>query len=143
MRTLGHRTARGLAAATLAALAACGSGGGRATQTISPAAVRPHSAATIRIVSPEPGATVPRTGVVVRVELQGGRIVQQTSTNLRPDEGHIHVKLDGTLIDILAGLERPLPPLAPGPHIVEVEFVAVDHGPFNPRVIATVTFTAT
>jgi hypothetical protein len=31
--------------------------------------------------------------------------------------------------------------LAPGPHTLTAEFVAADHGPFDPRVIASVTFT--
>jgi hypothetical protein len=26
-------------------------------------------------------------------------------------------------------------PFAPGPHLLQGEFVAVDHAPFNPRVI--------
>jgi hypothetical protein len=30
--------------------------------------------------------------------------------------------------------------LAPGPHVLGAEFVAVDHGPFNPPVTASVTF---
>ena len=29
---------------------------------------------------------------------------------------------------------------APGPHVLRAEFVAVDHGPFRPRVMATVRF---
>jgi hypothetical protein len=29
---------------------------------------------------------------------------------------------------------------APGPHQIRAEFVAVDHLPFDPRVVATVTF---
>jgi hypothetical protein len=30
--------------------------------------------------------------------------------------------------------------LAPGPHVLHAEFVAADHGPFNPPVRTTVTF---
>jgi len=32
-------------------------------------------------------------------------------------------------------------PVTPGPHIVEAEFVASDHGFFNPRVLSAVSFT--
>jgi hypothetical protein len=31
-------------------------------------------------------------------------------------------------------------PVTPGRHTLQVEFVAVDHGPFDPRVRATVVF---
>ena len=31
--------------------------------------------------------------------------------------------------------------LSPGHHTLEAEFVAADHGPFDPRVAASVTFT--
>ena len=31
--------------------------------------------------------------------------------------------------------------LAPGEHTLEAEFVAADHGPFDPRVTARATFT--
>ena len=30
--------------------------------------------------------------------------------------------------------------VSPGLHTLTAEFVAADHGPFNPRVIATTTF---
>jgi hypothetical protein len=30
--------------------------------------------------------------------------------------------------------------LTPGPHTLTAEFVAADHAPFNPRVVATATF---
>jgi hypothetical protein len=54
----------------------------------------------------------------------------------------MHVTLDGKLLTILAGLEYKVTGLTPGSRILQVEFVAGDHGPFNPRVLATVTFTA-
>ena len=38
------------------------------------------------------------------------------------------------------GTEPTIPDVAPGHHVVQVEFVATDHGPFNPRVIAVVSF---
>ena len=39
-------------------------------------------------------------------------------------------------------LSVPTGKLTPGPHLLEVEFAASDHGPFNPRVIERVTVTA-
>ncbi len=64
----------------------------------------------------------------------------QTSTNLAPDEGHLHLKLDGKLVSMTPGLIETLD-VTPGSHVVEVEFVANDHLPFDPRVLAAVPFT--
>ncbi len=128
----------GLAAAALA-LAACG-GGGPATTL---ASARPSSTATLAILEPTPGQTVASGSVLVRVRLQHARIVPATSQDLRPDEGHLHVMLDGSLITMTAKLETTLPDVAAGEHLLKVEFVANDHAPFNPRVIAATSFEAT
>lgn len=136
------RVKTGAAALVVAVgLVACG-GGGQSNQTPpSTVPARPRSSATLAILVPEPGATIQGGGVTVRLDLQGGRITKQVSTNLKPDEGHIHLKLDGRTITLLGSLEESIPNVALGPHILEAEFVAADHGPFNPRVLATVTFT--
>jgi hypothetical protein len=34
----------------------------------------------------------------------------------------------------------PIGYLEPGPHVLQAEFVAADHGPFNPRVTAITQF---
>src|SRR5205823_6241842 len=67
---------------------------------------RPSTTATLTILSPRPGevfhgsiATVP-----VRLRLAGGRIVSFTSTNIVPNEGHIHLFLDGNLVSMTYGL---------------------------------------
>jgi hypothetical protein len=60
---------------------------------------------------------------------------------LRPDEGHIHLSLDGQLVAMPSQLTDPLPLLRAGSHTVEAEFVASDHLPFADRVVAAVTFT--
>jgi hypothetical protein len=78
--------------------------------------------------------------VTVRVELTGARLIEEVSTDLAPDEGHIHLSLDGETITLLGTLEEVIPDVPPGPHLLEVEFVAADHGPFNPRVLQTVSF---
>jgi hypothetical protein len=38
------------------------------------------------------------------------------------------------------GLNEQLPELGPGQHLVQVEFVAADHAPFDPRVLAQAAF---
>ena len=75
--------------------------------------------------------------------LDGGRIVDTASTTLTPDTGHIHLSLDGKLVSMTYGLVQlvDIRGLAPGEHTLEAEFVAADHGPFDPRVTARTTFT--
>ncbi len=99
-------------------------------------APRPRSTATLAIVEPLPGATISGVTIQIRLVLTGGRLVLQTSTRLVPDEGHIHVKLDGQLVSMTAGLEQQVP-VTTGPHVIEAEFVANDHLPFNPRILTT------
>lgn len=62
-----------------------------------------------------------------------------TSLHLIPNAGHVHLYLDGSLVSMTTGLDGDVT-AAPGPHQIRAEFVAVDHLPFDPRVIATVTF---
>jgi hypothetical protein len=38
------------------------------------------------------------------------------------------------------GLTDDVPNVTPGPHVLQVELVASDHLPFDPRVIAQTTF---
>jgi hypothetical protein len=104
---------------------------------------RPRTAATIAFVSPAPGREVDGNLMDVIVDLRGGRIVPQTSTNLQPDAGHVHLLIDGKLVSMTESREQMLDvsELDAGPHTLEAEFVAMDHGPFNPRVTATITFT--
>lgn len=110
---------------------------------------RPPSTGMIAFVSPTPGASVPADDVVVEISLTGATLAKQASTNITPDEGHMHLALDGRTITLLAGLKitiNDLPdvngPIAKGTHILEAEFAASDHGSFNPRVTKTVTFKA-
>jgi hypothetical protein len=134
-------------------LAACGgdAGPGDASATpsdmggmnhgtsVSPAAERPSTEATLTIVTPNDGDVL-GANVDVEIQLDDARVVQQTSTELRPDEGHIHVLLDDQLISMTDGLEQTLRGVEPGLHILKVEFVANDHAPFDPRVIEAVAF---
>jgi hypothetical protein len=76
----------------------------------------------------------------MRVSLRRARIVPFTSTNLKPNQGHVHVLLDGRLITMTAQLRQALPDVPAGQHVLRVEFVANDHAPFDPRVVETVSF---
>ena len=62
-----------------------------------------------------------------------------TSTKLQPNEGHVHLYLDGGLVSMTLSLDRALL-VAPGTHRLLAEFVAVDHAPFSPRLEASVSF---
>jgi hypothetical protein len=107
--------------------------------SVSPASERPSTDATLRIVSPTDGEVL-KSDVDLEVELDGARVVRKTSTDLRPDEGHLHVVLDDQLVSMTEGLEQTIRDVPPGEHLLKVEFVANDHAPFDPRVIAAVAF---
>jgi hypothetical protein len=113
------------------------------TQSPTPTGARPTSTATLTITKPAPGAVVHGNQMEVVMTLPGGRIIDTTSTTLTPDTGHIHLSLDGKLVSMTYGLVQvlDLTALSPGQHTLEAEFVAADHGPFDPRVAASVTFT--
>jgi hypothetical protein len=119
---------------------ACSSGGSAPRSSSSPSSSRPSSTANLSILSPKNGSVV--TGPTVRLELslEGAHIVKQTSTALSPDEGHVHVLLDGSLISMTYRLGDDIPDVAAGPHRIDVEFVATDHAPFDPRVTAAASF---
>jgi hypothetical protein len=105
---------------------------------------RPSSTATITIVAPEAAAALDGKTLKVRLELDGGHIVKQVTTkNLTPDEGHVHVSVDGELLTQTFGLSQKLKMPKPGKHLLQAEFVAKDHGPFSPRVLNAVNFTVT
>ena len=113
------------------------------TTPSTPAVVeRPTSTGVLTIVSPENGERVSGGTAQLEVDLQGAQIVDQTSTDLRPDEGHLHVMLDGSLVSMSSGTSQQLTGLTPGEHLLQVEFVAADHAPFDPRVLAAVSFEA-
>jgi len=132
-----------VAALTLG-LAACsgGDGGGSAAPatTAPPAAPRPSSPAKLTIMTPRNGQTV-KEGAELRLDLNGARIVNQTTTRIQGDEGHIHLLVDGKLVNMNYGLRQRLPELTPGQHVLQVEFVAADHAPFEPRILTQAAFT--
>lgn len=106
-----------------------------------PSSTRPHSTAHIAILSPTPGEVFhgAQVRVQVRLRLTGGTIVPFTSTDLVPNKGHIHVFVDGRIVSMTLGLD-PRVWVLPGIHRLQAEFVAVDHAPFAPPVLASVVF---
>jgi hypothetical protein len=125
-------------------LSACSgrtSGGSDAPATTAAAAApRPSSPAKLTITTPKNGQTVGQDRPELRLKLDGGRIVSQTTTRVQGDEGHIHLHVDGKLVDMNYGLRQRLPALPPGQHVVQVEFVAADHAPFDPRILTQAAF---
>jgi hypothetical protein len=132
---------------------ACGGSGGTADGSATPsmthasmsmtAGPRPSTDATLAIVSPKNGETIRGSDVPLKLKLEGGTIAASASTELVPDEGHLHVVLDDQLISMTSDLESVIPDVAPGMHLLKIEFVANDHAPFDPRVIAAVSFEVT
>ena len=128
-------------------LAACGGsdgGGGTAATGATGATAstgdRPSSTAKLSIVEPKVGQVVHGSNVDLRVKLQDAKLVPATTTDIVPDEGHVHVILDDKLISMTEGLEQSIPDVPPGEHRITVEFVASDHAPFDPRVVTVVAF---
>jgi hypothetical protein len=107
-----------------------------------PAAVRPASTATLRIVAPAEGQEVSGTTLDVMTQLTGASVVDAASTGVTPDTGHVHVSIDDRLMSMAYAdrQEIPIDWLERGPHVLRVEFVAADHGSFDPPVEVSVTF---
>jgi Family of unknown function (DUF6130) len=139
-----HMRIRNLALVAVAAvtLVAC-RGGGDDSGSSSPSAppiARPSSTAELTVISPGNGEIVHGSTVELRVDLQGAKIVPQTTMDIAPDEGHLHVLLDDELISMTGKTEQRIPDVTAGAHRFTVEFVAADHAPFDPRVVAVVVF---
>jgi hypothetical protein len=128
----------------LAALVGCGGGDVQPTHpAIGSTGPRPSSPASVEIVQPAQGATVSGESIHVVLQLTGATIVSHTTTDLLPDEGHVHLYVNGVLVSMNYGLEQDLP-VQPGSTVLKAEFVAADHAPFSPRVWSPeVVFTVT
>jgi hypothetical protein len=94
---------------------------------------RPSSPAVVQVVQPAASTTVTGTSVHVVLKLTGATIVTQTSTTIRPDEGHVHLYVNNILVSMNYGLEQDIT-VQPGTIALKAEFVAADHAPFDPRV---------
>ena len=133
-----------LLAAVALAVTACSGGNGDGSAppaaTTAAATPRPSSPAKLTIMAPRNGQTVRQDRPEVRLELVGGKIISQTTNRIQGDEGHIHLLVDGKLVDMNYGLRQRLPQLPSGQHVLQVEFVAADHAPFDPRVLTQAAF---
>jgi len=103
---------------------------------------RPASTASLSFAQPAVGQVVTGDEVDVVLDLEGGRIIEETSAALTPDTGHVHLVLDGDLVSMTYGLVQvvDLRDVSPGSHTLQAEYVAADHAPFDPRVTAVVRF---
>jgi hypothetical protein len=129
-----------VAAAALVALAACSGGG--TTGATGPVSPRPSSPAKLTIVSPTNGQVVHGSTLRISVDLTGAHIVQATSTDLSPTQGHLHVYLDGNIVGMNYSPTGTVGGITPGIHVLRVDFVASDHLPFDPPVTAQTAFEA-
>ena len=101
-----------------------------------PAGSRPSSPAIVAIVSPTQNAVITGSSAHIVISLKNAQIVPATTTNIRPDQGHVHLSVDNVLVSMNYGLEQDLP-VHPGTYLLKAEFVAADHAPFDPRVWST------
>ena len=134
-----------LALPAVLAIAVTATGCGGSKPSSSSSTKHPASPVRIQITQPTPNQT---TGpdVTLVVNLIGGKVVPATQTtvkgnNIPTDQGHIHVSLDGTLVNMAYSTTQDLHGLKPGSHTLTAEFVAVDHLPFANRPTAAVLFT--
>jgi hypothetical protein len=104
--------------------------------------IRPRSQARVQIVLPTPGEVVRGDSLEVDLDLVGGKITSLTSTTVSPTTGHLHVFIDGALLSMAAAADTrvDISGLSNGQHTLRAEFVAADHGPFRPPVVASVRF---
>jgi hypothetical protein len=140
------------AALALAALVLAGCSGGGSSSggqsssgqasatTAGNTADRPASTGKLAIEAPRNGQVVKGSNLTLKVDLTGAKVVPATTTKIVPNQGHLHVTLDGKLISMNYGLSEKLPKMSLGTHLVQVEFVASDHLPFDPRVITQAAF---
>jgi hypothetical protein len=115
---------------------------GDAASPSAAAGPRPSSSATLTFAKPADGQTVSGDSVEIVLALEGGRVVDEASTELTSDTGHVHLVLDGQLVSMTYGLVQTvdLGDVPAGSHTLQAEFVAADHAPFDPRVTAAVRF---
>jgi hypothetical protein len=125
---------------TLAAFSILAAGCSSGSGSTSAGSARPSSPAQLTITSPRNGEVIHGSDVPISVKLTGATVVPATTTTIVPTQGHVHVSLDGELVAMNFGLSDTVHDVEPGPHVLQVEFVASDHLPFDPRVIAQTTF---
>ncbi len=100
--------------------------------------------ARVTITSPTEGAVVPAgEPLTVQIGLTGGELISGSS-NEDPNAGHIHVYWDGQIVSMPSVTDPVVDAelVTPGEHEIIIEFVDVDHYPFDPSVQANVVITA-
>jgi hypothetical protein len=99
----------------------------------------------VTIESPSDGDTVPAgESLMVEIDVANGRLVSDTTSD-DPNEGHIHIYVDGQVVAmptsesemVISGANLP-----PGEHEVIVEFTQANHTSFAPPVQTSITITA-
>jgi hypothetical protein len=126
------------------AVTATGCGGSKPSSSSTTTAQHPASPVKLHIIQPTPNQTT-GSDVTLVVNVIGGKVVPATQTTVKGSipttDGHIHVSLDGTLVNMAYSTTQDLHGLKPGQHTLTAEFVAVDHIPFQNRPTAAVLFT--
>lgn len=100
------------------------------------------AAGGIRVVvlEPKPGDPVPAgEEFPLEVGLNGAQMASSPNAG---DGGHIHVYVDGELIDMPTTL-KPMVKLKEGKHTITVEFVDAKHRPYAPAVVDSIEVVAT
>jgi hypothetical protein len=99
------------------------------------------SSAALSFVEPSEGVTVRGDEIRVVLDLTGGTVLLQEGRPVTPDTGHIHLSVDGTLVSMTYGTTQivDMRAFGPGSHTIEAAFVAADHLPFDPPVVASTT----
>jgi hypothetical protein len=115
------------------AVAGCGASSSATTTS------RPHTNAHLEILSPTPNQ-VTGPNVLIRFAVTGANVSPPDKNRIVPNEGHIHVSLDGRLVVMAYGTTTEVTGLSPGEHTLQAEFVANDHLPFANRVITALIF---
>jgi hypothetical protein len=117
-------------------LTGCGSSGASTTPS-----TRPVTNAHLVILQPTPNQ-VTGPNVILKFEVIGGTVLPPPVVQgpLLGDRGHIHVSVDGKLVQMAYSTQTVLTGLSPGPHSVQAAWVATDHLPFANPVVAAVLF---
>jgi hypothetical protein len=102
------------------------------------------SSAIVEIVFPAEAQDVEAgQALTLDVSLQGGELTDATSSS-DPDQGHLHIYVDGRLTSMPNVLEPEIPgdALDPGEHEIVVEFTQADHRSFEPPIVDIVNVQA-
>jgi hypothetical protein len=115
---------------------ACGASRASTTQS-----TRPVTDARLVILEPTPNQ-VTGPNVTLKFDVIGGTVLppSQVTGPLRGDQGHIHVSLDGKLVQMAYSTQAQITGLSPGSHSIQAAWVATDHLPFRNPVVAAVLF---